>query len=107
MFYGKEGIKNQIERNIDQAKRLAEWIDKSPDYILVKPCELNVVLFKPNLDSLSLTSQECMDKLNNSGQVFLTPGSWQGESIIRAALSNWTTTDEDIKLVIKTLGEIV
>jgi len=104
MFYGKEGIKNQIERNIDQAKRLAEWIDKSPDYILVKPCELNVVLFKPNLENLSLTSQECMDKLNNSGQVFLTPGSWQGESIIRAALSNWTTTDEDIKLVIKTLG---
>jgi glutamate/tyrosine decarboxylase-like PLP-dependent enzyme len=107
MFYGKEGIKNQIERNIDQAKRLAEWIDKSPDYILVKPCELNVVLFKPNLENLSLTSQECMDKLNNSGQVFLTPGSWQGESIIRAALSNWTTTDEDIKLVIKTLSEIV
>jgi glutamate/tyrosine decarboxylase-like PLP-dependent enzyme len=107
IFYGKEGIKNQIEKNIEQAKRLAEWIDKSPDYMLVKPCELNVVLFKPNPENLGLTTQECMDKLNNSGQVFLTPGRWQGESVIRSALSNWTTTDDDIKLVIKTLNEIV
>ena len=106
MVYGKEGIKNQIKRNIEQAQMLSEWIDESPNYILVKPCELNVVLFKPNQENLSLTSQECMDKLNQSGQVFLTPGSWQGEAIIRAALSNWATTDDDIKLVIKTLSEI-
>ncbi|NQZ86618.1 MAG: aspartate aminotransferase family protein [Colwellia sp.] len=106
MFYGKEGIKDQINRNVDQAKQLAEWIDESTDYILVKPCELNVVLFKPNQENLGLTSQECMDKLNKSGQVFLTPGSWQGEAIIRAALSNWATTDDDIKLVIKTLSEL-
>lgn len=106
MVYGKEGIKNQIKRNIEQAQTLAEWIDESPNYMLVKPCELNVVLFKPNQENLSLTSQECMDKLNKSGQVFLTPGSWQGEAIIRAALSNWATTHDDIKLVIKTLSEI-
>jgi glutamate/tyrosine decarboxylase-like PLP-dependent enzyme len=107
MAYGKDGIKNQIQRNVAQAQKLAEWINESPDYMLVKPCELNVVLFKPNQESIGLTSQECMDKLNKSGQVFLTPGSWQGESIIRAALSNWSTTDDDINLVIKTLNEIV
>jgi len=107
MSYGKDGIKNQIQRNVAQAKKLAKWIHESPDYIIVKPCELNVVLFKPNEENLGLTSQKCMDKLNKSGQVFLTPGSWQGEPIIRAALSNWSTTDDDINLVIKTLNEIV
>jgi glutamate/tyrosine decarboxylase-like PLP-dependent enzyme len=106
MVYGKEGIKNQIKRNVAQAQKLALWVDQSPDYVLVKPCELNVVLFKPNQEKSSLTSNDCMEKLNKSGQVFLTPGSWQGESILRAALSNWATTDDDIKLVIKTLSEI-
>jgi glutamate/tyrosine decarboxylase-like PLP-dependent enzyme len=106
MAYGKDGIKNEIKRNVAQAQKLALWIDQSPDYVLVKPCELNVVLFKPNQEKSSLTSNDCMEKLNKSGQVFLTPGSWQGESIIRAALSNWATTDDDIKLVFKTLSEI-
>lgn len=106
MAYGKDGIKNEIKRNVAQAQKLALWIDQSPDYVLVKPCELNVVLFKPNQEKSSLTSNDCMEKLNKSGQVFLTPGSWQGEAIIRAALSNWATTDDDIKLVIKTLSEI-
>jgi glutamate/tyrosine decarboxylase-like PLP-dependent enzyme len=107
MAYGKDGIKNQIKRNVAQAQKLAEWIGESPDYILVKPCQLNVILFKPDQENLGFTSQECMDKLNKSGQVFLTAGSWQGESIIRAALSNWSTTNDDINLVIKTLNEIV
>ena len=106
MAYGKEGIQNEIKRNVAQAQKLALWIDQSPDYVLVKPCELNVVLFKPNQERSSLTSNDCMEKLNKSGQVFLTPGSWQGESIIRAALSNWATTDDDIILVIDALSDV-
>jgi glutamate/tyrosine decarboxylase-like PLP-dependent enzyme len=106
MAYGKEGIQNEIKRNVAQAQKLALWIDQSPDYVLVKPCELNVVLFKPNQEKSSLTSNDCMEKLNKSGQVFLTPGSWQGESIIRAALSNWATTDDDINLAIDALSDV-
>ena len=45
-----------------------------------------------------------MAKLNHTGEVFLTPGSWQGEPILRAALSNWATTDEDVDRVISVLG---
>jgi glutamate/tyrosine decarboxylase-like PLP-dependent enzyme len=107
MAYGKEGIKNEVQKNVEQAQKLAEWIDESPDYILVKPCELNVVLFKPNEENLRLTSNECMEKLNKSGQVFLTPGRWQGEPIIRAALSSWATTDNDINMVIRSLSDIL
>ena len=107
MAYGKEGIKTQVQRNIEQAQTLANWIDESQYYKLVKPCELNVVLFKPNQEQVNLTSTECMKKLNESGQVFLTPGSWQGEPIIRAALSNWATTDDDIQKVIGALSAIL
>jgi glutamate/tyrosine decarboxylase-like PLP-dependent enzyme len=106
MVYGKEGIKNQIKANIEQAQQLAAWIDKSSEYVLVKPCELNVVLFKPNQQRVNLSTADCMAKLNASGQVFLTPGHWCGEPIIRAALSNWATTDEDIQKVIGVLAEI-
>ena len=106
MAYGRNGVKDNIESNIRQAGTLANWINTSDKFILVKPCELNVVLFKPNLAILKLSSDECIAKLNASGQVFLTPGSWQGQPIIRAALSNWSTSDDDVKKVITTLNTL-
>jgi glutamate/tyrosine decarboxylase-like PLP-dependent enzyme len=107
MAYGKQGIRQQIQSNINKAQKLAQWIDKSSDYLLVKRCELNVVLFKPNPAKHNLTCNDFIQKLNQSGQVFLTPGRWQGEPIIRAALSNWATTDADVERVVKTLSHLL
>ncbi|WP_198136263.1 hypothetical protein [Paraglaciecola sp. T6c] len=47
-----------------------------------------------------------MAKLNASSQVLLTRGAWKGEPIIRAALSNWATTDEDVAQVISALDAV-
>ncbi len=106
LAYGKHGIANNINSNIRHAKQLALWLDHSDKYQLLKPCELNVVLFKPNSEVVGNSSGECMTKLNASGQVLLTPGVWRGEPIIRAALSNWATTDEDVTQVISALDAI-
>jgi len=106
MAYGRSGVKENIVSNIHQAGTLANWIDESDKFNLIKPCELNVVLFKPNFAMLNLTSDECIAKLNASGQVFLTPGRWNGEAIIRAALSNWSTSDDDVQRVITTLNSL-
>ncbi len=106
MFYGREGIKANIESNMRQADMLASWIKKSTKFDLVKPCELNIVLFKPNLAVMNISSAECLNKLNSSGEVFLTPGRWKGQPIIRAALSNWSTTNDDVKKVITILEKL-
>jgi len=106
MVYGREGVRENIKANIHHASTLVNWLDESVKYVLIKPCELNVVLFKPNSAILNLSSDECIAKLNASGQVFLTPGSWQGQPIIRAALSNWSTSTEDVKKVITTLNNL-
>lgn len=106
MAYGREGIKNNIESNIRQAAMLANWIDESDKFVLVKPCQLNVVVFKPSSATLNLTSDDCISQLNVSGQVFLTPGMWNGEAIIRAALSNWATNNDDVQKVIVALGNL-
>lgn len=106
MAYGRNGVRENIKANIHQAGILATWLNESDKFVLIKPCELNVVLFKPNLAMLNLSSDECIAKLNESGQVFLTPGSWQGQPIIRAALSNWSTTDDDVQIVINALNNL-
>lgn len=85
---------------------MASWIAASNKFILVKPCELHVVLFNPYPALLNISSDESISELNSSGQVFLTLSNWQGQSIIRAALSNWSTNVQDVHIVIMTLNNL-
>ena len=99
--YGKQGYKNLVQRNCGQAKRLAAWISKSPDYQLMTSCKLNVVTFRPTNDSVS--TPEVLAKINNSGLVYLTPGMWLGQECIRAAFSNWRTESGDVETICEVL----
>jgi glutamate/tyrosine decarboxylase-like PLP-dependent enzyme len=103
--YGRQGVKESIQNNIDQAKQLAQWLEQSLHYTLVKPCQLNVVVFSVSKHH-PLENDACLEVINNTGEVFMTPGNWQGEPIIRAALSNWSTTYEDVDSVIGILNKI-
>ncbi|MCF2909524.1 pyridoxal-dependent decarboxylase [Pseudoalteromonas sp. DL2-H2.2] len=102
LAYGKQGIKAQIQRNVAQAATLANWIDASPAYELVKACELNVVVFSASAANAHDT-EALLAQLNESGQVFMTPGRWQGSPVIRCAFSNWRTEQRDVELAISEL----
>jgi glutamate/tyrosine decarboxylase-like PLP-dependent enzyme len=103
--FGKNGIKSNIQANVDHAAHFAAWVSNSSHFELIRPCELNVVLFKPHAQ-LGLGCQECMVKLNETGEVLFTPGIWNGEAIIRAAFSNWATTHGDIERVIHVMNTL-
>ncbi|MBV1911908.1 MAG: aminotransferase class I/II-fold pyridoxal phosphate-dependent enzyme [Kangiellaceae bacterium] len=111
LAYGKNGVKRWIESNIEHAKKLADWIDQSNDYELVHPCRMNIVLFRPNCSGLSSAAADKLTAnrmlaINKDGRVFLSPGEWQGDKIIRAALSNWQTDQSDIEIAIQVLKDL-
>lgn len=112
LAYGRQPIKHWVEANIQQAAQLSQWIDQSQEFELVFPCTLNIVLFRPVCDRHSLPqanryTRAVMEALNQQGQVFFSPGVWQGKQVIRAAMSNWKTTAEDIELAIASLQQCV
>lgn len=97
--YGKTGVRSWVEKNCRQAATLAHYLEASTDWELAFPCELNVVLFRPGSKILSKVScQQILQQINSRGKVFFSPGQWQGQAIIRAALSNWQTEDADVAL---------
>ncbi|WP_250459503.1 pyridoxal phosphate-dependent decarboxylase family protein [Microbulbifer litoralis] len=100
--YGRDGVAGVVEDNCRQASRLAEWLDASPDYRLLAPCRLNVVVFRPERHA---GVDVWLQKLNATGEVFMTPGRWRGEAAVRAAFSNWSTGDADVQRVIELLRE--
>ncbi|QIB64532.1 pyridoxal phosphate-dependent decarboxylase family protein [Kineobactrum salinum] len=95
--YGRKGYRDLVAQNCHQAAHLADWIEASPDYQLLAPCKLNVVIFKPRVDDAEVG--RTLRRINASGKVFMTPGFWQGSSGIRAAFSNWRTTQADMEII--------
>ncbi|MDQ7049497.1 MAG: aminotransferase class I/II-fold pyridoxal phosphate-dependent enzyme [Enterobacterales bacterium] len=111
LAYGKQGIKQWVSSNINLSKQLANWIDDSIDYELVHPCQMNVILFRPSAGNLSQQqidekTKKLLQAINKDGRIYLSPGHWQGNEIIRVALSNWQTDENDIKIAIQVLQEL-
>lgn len=100
MAYGKEGYQTIVETNIRLAKSFGTMLADSEQFTLLAPVRLNTVCF-------SLTDSETdparvntfLTQLNSSGLVFMTPTVYRGRAGIRAAFSNWRTTDVDVTLV--------
>ncbi len=103
--YGAEGVRHMVNANCLQARQLANWLESSEHFDLLKPCRMNVVVFRPRQKDAKEVA-EFMRTTNESGEVYLTPGIWQGQAAIRAAFSNWRTTGEDVDRVCRLLERL-
>ena len=99
--YGRQGYRDLVSRNCEQASLLADWITKSSSYELLTPCKLNVVVFRPSESKSDV--QQKLAEINQTGLVYLTPGNWFGTPCIRAAFSNWRTEKADVDIVCSVL----
>ncbi|MGW5418752.1 pyridoxal phosphate-dependent decarboxylase family protein [Streptomyces sp. NPDC003943] len=93
--YGREGHSEIVERCAALARRLGEGISALPELRLLAPVHLNVVCFTltdaPTPERLGTLARTVAD----SGEAFLTPTVLHGTPALRAAFSNWRTTEAD------------
>jgi glutamate/tyrosine decarboxylase-like PLP-dependent enzyme len=104
MAYGKKGYTEIIERNCRLAEMLGDWINLSEKFELLAPVKLNIVCFtitNANADKIKTV----LNQIRDDGRVFFTPTVYKGVPAIRAAISNWQTTDRDIEITIEVLNK--
>ncbi|WP_329390950.1 pyridoxal-dependent decarboxylase [Streptomyces sp. NBC_01351] len=93
--YGRRGHREIVERDIACARALGERLSEDPAFRLLAPVRLNVVCF-----TLAETpTQARLTALREavSSEVFLTPTVYAGTPALRAAFSNWRTTQADVR----------
>ena len=102
MAYGKSGYRELVVRCCSLAERMGEGIERSLRFELLSPVRLNIVCF-----ALCGTSSDQRDlfleKLKEDGQVLLTPTFFRGKPAIRAAFVNWSTSEQDIPVILDAL----
>jgi glutamate/tyrosine decarboxylase-like PLP-dependent enzyme len=107
MAYGKQGHQEIVERNCELAQYFGRLIQNSNDFELLSPVRMNVVCFtlagsKSAMDEI----RAFLNAVRDDGRVFFTPTVFKGVPAIRAAISNWLTTTEDMEVAFEVIREI-
>ncbi len=101
MAYGKEGYADIVEQNCQLAQWLGQQIELSDTFKLLAPVRLNGICFTfATADSpVSLeTIKAYLNRLKESGDLFLTPTVYKNSPAIRVSISNWRTTQKDVEI---------
>ncbi len=96
LAYGAEGYREIVERDCRLARALGERIEGSSLFDLLAPVRLNIVCFALRDRAMS---ERVIAAVRDSGATFVTPTVLHGTPAIRAAFSNWRTTDHDLDVI--------
>jgi aromatic-L-amino-acid decarboxylase len=87
--YGVEGLQEHIREHVRLAQEFAEWVRGDARFELAAPAKLNLVCFR--LRSGDRENQLLMDRLNASGDLFLTHTKLDGKFTLRLCVGQTNT----------------
>ncbi|WP_328925731.1 pyridoxal-dependent decarboxylase [Streptomyces sp. NBC_00190] len=99
--YGRQGHREIVERDIACARALGEHLSQDAAFTLLAPVRLNVVCFTLAADPTQARLAALREAV--ADEVFVTPTVYGGTPALRAAFSNWRTTQADVHRVAQTL----
>ena len=91
---GRRGLAELVERNCDQASRLAAAMEGVEGAEVLNDVVLNQVLLRFDGDD-ALTARS-IEELQRGGEAWLGGTVWHGMTAARVAFSNWSTEDADV-----------
>jgi aromatic-L-amino-acid decarboxylase len=92
--YGVEGLQYHIRRHVELAQRFARWVDDDERFDLVVPPPLNLVCFRHVAGDAA--SQQLLEGLNRSGELYLTHTKLAGRYILRFCVGQTHTEERHI-----------
>ncbi|MFJ6982844.1 MULTISPECIES: pyridoxal phosphate-dependent decarboxylase family protein [unclassified Streptomyces] len=102
--YGRDGHREIVERNVALAARCGAGVAATDGLRLLAPVRLNVVCFTLSENPTPERVAALARSVAASGEAFLTPTVFGGVPGLRAAFSNWRTTDADVDRVLAALA---
>jgi aromatic-L-amino-acid/L-tryptophan decarboxylase len=87
--YGVEGLQHHVRRHVELAQELRGWIEADERFELAVPPPLNLVCFRHR--GGDAINQGLLDRLNSSGELFLTHTRLDGKLTLRLSIGGtWT-----------------
>jgi aromatic-L-amino-acid decarboxylase len=87
--YGVEGLQHHIRQHVQLAQQFADWVRNDDRFELAAPVPLNLVCFQHKAGDAA--NQTVMDRLNRSGDLFLTHTKLGGKLTLRLCVGQTHT----------------
>ena len=87
--YGIEGLRHHIREHVRLAQEFAGWVRQDDRFELAAPAPLNLVCFRHKAGDA--VNQAIMDRLNRSGDLFLTHTKLNGKLTLRLCVGQTNT----------------
>jgi glutamate/tyrosine decarboxylase-like PLP-dependent enzyme len=104
MAYGRAGYRELVTRCCSLAQQMAQGLEPSAYFELLAPVRLNIVCFAWR-GADAAQRDHFLEALKEDGRVLLTPTFFGGKPAIRAAFVNWSTSEQDIPLILNALDQ--
>ncbi|RPI15618.1 MAG: amino acid decarboxylase [Acidobacteriales bacterium] len=92
--YGKEGVAEILRRHIGMGQRIAAAVDADQRFERVSPTPFSVVCFR--YKGSDEENRALLDRVNATGKTFLSHTELNGRFVIRFAIGNVGTTQQDV-----------
>ncbi len=93
--YGREGLQRVIREHVRLAELFEGWVREEPGWELCAPRPLSVVCFRRQ--GSDEENEAIMERANASGEIFLSHTRLNDRFVLRLAIGNARTTEEDVR----------
>jgi aromatic-L-amino-acid decarboxylase len=93
--YGVEGLQYHIRRHVELAQLFAGWVKKDDRFELAAPAPLNLICFRHK--GGDEVNQTLMDRLNRSGDLYLTHTRLNNRLALRFCVGQTNTMERHVE----------
>jgi aromatic-L-amino-acid decarboxylase len=93
---GREGLQAMIREHVRLAELFEGWVRAEPGWELCAPRRFSLVCFRR--EASDEENEALLERVNASGEVFLSHTRLDGRYVLRLAIGNARTTEDDVRL---------
>ena len=92
--YGRDGLQSRIREHVRLAALFERWVDEESGWELCAPRPFSVVCFRR--EGTDADNERVLERVNESGEAFLSSTKLNGRTVLRLAVGNLRTTEDDV-----------
>jgi aromatic-L-amino-acid decarboxylase len=101
--YGRDGLESVIREHQRLARVFASWVEETPGWEVVAPVPFSLVCFRR--EGSNEENEAILERVNGSGEVYLSNTVLHGRYVLRLAVGNHGTTEDDVRRAWQLLQE--
>jgi aromatic-L-amino-acid/L-tryptophan decarboxylase len=94
--YGRSGLQAMLREHLRLAEIFERWVRAEPGWEVAAPRHFSLVCFR--LDASDEANERLLERVNDTGEVFLSHTRFGGRYVLRLAVGNFRTTEADVRL---------